>query len=52
MQIQIRGTQHEVYAMADWLPLLFCVVGSVHISRDHDLYRLDADVHPLGQRAS
>jgi hypothetical protein len=55
MQLLIRGTQHEVYAMAEWLPSLFAVVGPVHISTEQDLrteqdlYRLDANVHCVPQ---
>ncbi len=44
MQIQLKGTEHEVYAMAEWLPSLFPVVGTVHISKDHGTYQLDAKV--------
>jgi hypothetical protein len=51
MQLHIHGTKHEVDAMAEWLPSLFCVVEFVHVYKDHDgpLYRLDADVHCVPQ---
>jgi hypothetical protein len=51
MQMRLLGTQHEVNAMAEWLPSLFCVVEFVHVYQDQDgpLYRLDADVHCVPQ---
>ena len=53
MHIRIHGTKNEVEAMREWLPLLFCVVEYVHIRKDRNgpLYRLYADVHPLGRSA-
>jgi hypothetical protein len=48
MQIRLRGTENEVYAMREWLPALFPVVRRVVIRKDHDgpQYRLYADVYP------